>query len=82
MLWPVRRPYPIEIPCPVCGAYTCCSFFGRQRCRHGHEFGQRAFWSGHATTCALLIEDGRGGRMFVYPEARLLWHDEARQVTA
>jgi hypothetical protein len=78
--WPVRRPYPIEVPCPVCGAHTLCDFFGRQRCSNGHLFGQRAFWSGRATVCALLLEDLRDGRMFIYPRARLRWHDDARVV--
>lgn len=79
-LWPVRRPYPIEVPCPVCGAYARCDFFGRQRCPRGHTFGQRAFWSGHATSCALLLEDVSAGRMVVYPKASLRWRDDGRLV--
>jgi hypothetical protein len=79
-LWIARRPYPIDIPCPTCGTYVRCDFFGRQRCPHGHEFGQRAFWSGRATTCLLLLEDIRDGRMLIYPEAPLRWHDDARVV--
>ena len=78
--WPVRRPYPVEVPCPVCGAQTRCTFFGRQRCPDGHEFGQRTFWSGRADICALLLEDLRDGRMFVFPEARLHWRDDGRIV--
>jgi hypothetical protein len=81
-LWPVRRPYPIEVPCPVCGAYARCDFFGRQRCPRGHTFGQRAFWSGRATSCALLLEDVRAGRMVIYPEASLRWRDDGRRVIA
>lgn len=80
VLWPVRRPYPIEVACPVCLAYVRCSFLGRQRCPSGHEFGQRAFWSGGAATCWLLIEDIGGGRTFIYPDAPLVWHDDARKV--
>ena len=81
-LWPARRPYPLEIPCPACGAYTRCGLFGRGRCPLGHEFGQRAFWSGGATNCALLLEDLRDGRMLVYPELGLRWRDDARQVVS
>jgi hypothetical protein len=81
-IWPVRRPYPIEIPCPVCGTYTQCDFFGRQRCSNGHLFGQRTFWSGDAAVCALLLEDLRDGRMFIMPRARLRWHDDGRRVVA
>lgn len=80
-LWPVRRPYPIEIPCPVCGTYARCDFFGRKRCRHGHLFGQRAFWSGRASSCWLLLEDVDGGEMFVFPAA-LSWRDDVRFVAA
>lgn len=79
-LWPVRRPYPIEVPCPVCGAYTRCDFFGRQRCPCGHVFGQRAFWSGRATSCCLLLEDLRDGHTTIYPEAPLRWRDDGRIV--
>ncbi len=79
-LWPVRRPYPIEVPCPVCGAYARCDFFGRQRCPRGHIFGQRAFWSGRATSCALLVEDLSADRLVVYPEASLRWRDDGRLV--
>ena len=78
--WPVRRPYPIEVPCPACGTYTRCDFFGRQTCPHGHPFGQRAFWSGIASRCSLLLEDLRNGRMLVYPDAGLRWRDDARAV--
>ncbi|NIW35548.1 MAG: hypothetical protein GWN32_03125 [Gemmatimonadetes bacterium] len=78
--WPVRRPYPVEVPCPVCGTSTLCDFFGTQSCPRGHPFGQRAFWSGRATSCALLLEDLRDGRMFIYPQARLCWRDDARAV--
>ena len=70
-IWPVRRPYPVDIPCPVCGTYTSCDFFGRQACPNGHRFGQRTFWSGEATVCALLLEDLRDGRMFVFPRVRM-----------
>ena len=80
-LWPARRPYPIEVPCPVCGTFTRCDFFGRQRCPHGHAFGQRAFWSGRATACWLLLEDLRDGRTLIYANAPLRWHDEIRQIT-
>ncbi len=79
-LWTIRRPYPIEVPCPVCGAHARCDFFGRQRCPHGHLFGQRAFWSGRATSCWLLIEDPRDGRTLVFPEARLSWRDDVRTI--
>lgn len=79
-LWPIRRPYPVEVPCPVCGATTLCDFFGRQRCSGGHAFGQRAFWSGRPATCALLLEDLRDGRVLFYPRARLRWHDDGRMV--
>jgi hypothetical protein len=79
-LWPVRRPYPIDVPCPVCGSYARCDFFGRARCPQGHLFGQRAFWSGRATTCWLLLEDVRDGRVAVYPDAPLRWRDDARLV--
>lgn len=78
-LWPVRRPYPIEIPCPVCGTHARCDFLGRQRCPHGHLFGQRAFWSGRASFCWLLLEDISGGQMFVFPAA-LSWRDDSRVV--
>ena len=78
--WPVRRPYPVQVPCPVCGAHTRCGFFGRQRCPNGHAFGQRTFWSGRADVCALLLEDVRSGRLVVYPEARLQWRDDGRIV--
>lgn len=76
-LWPVRRPYPIEIPCPVCGTYARCDYLGRQRCPHGHLFGQRAFWSGRASSCWLLLEDINGGQTFVFPAA-LRWRDDSR----
>jgi len=79
-LWPVRRPYPVQVPCPVCGTYTRCGFFGRQRCPNGHDFGQRTFWSGRADVCALLLEDSGSGRMVVYPEAKLVWRDDGRIV--
>jgi hypothetical protein len=78
--WPVRRPYPIHVPCPVCGTYARCDFFGRQRCPRGHPFGQRAFWSGRAASCWLLLEDVRDGRMMIYPEATLRWRDDGRVV--
>ena len=78
--WPVRRPYPVQVPCPVCGAHTRCDFFGRQRCPSGHAFAQRTFWSGRADVCALLLEDVRSGRLVVYPEARLQWRDDGRIV--
>lgn len=78
-LWPVRRPYPIEVPCPVCGAYARCDFLGRQRCPHGHLFGQRAFWSGRTAFCWLLLEDVSGGRTYVFP-APLCWRDDARLI--
>ncbi|UCF20823.1 MAG: hypothetical protein JSU87_05285 [Gemmatimonadota bacterium] len=81
-LWIARRPYPIDIPCPVCGAHTRCDFFGRQRCPQGHAFGQRAFWSGRANTCCLLLEDLRDGSMFVFPRTPLRWRDDARLVVA
>jgi hypothetical protein len=81
-LWPVRRPYPIDVPCPVCGAHARCDFFGRQRCPRGHLFGQRAFWSGHSSSCALLLEDVRSGRMLVVPDAALRWHDDGRLVAS
>lgn len=80
VLWPVRRPYPIDVPCPVCGTHTRCDFFGVQHCPLGHAFGQRAFWSGCATSCWLLLEDVSDGRTFIYPEAPLRWHDDARAV--
>ncbi len=79
-LWTVRRPYPIEVPCPVCGSYARCDFFGRQRCPRGHLFGQRAFWSGRVSSCWLLVEDVRDGRTLIYAEAPLLWRDDARQI--
>lgn len=79
-IWPVRRPYPVRVPCPVCGALTLCDFFGRQLCPGGHPFGQRTFWSGRAAWCALLLEDLRDGRLFIYPRVRLHWHDDARTV--
>jgi hypothetical protein len=79
-LWPVRRPYPVEVPCPVCGTYARCTFFGRQRCPRGHVFGQRAFWSGRPDVCALLLEDTRDGRLVIYPEATLRWRDDGRVV--
>jgi hypothetical protein len=78
--WTVRRPYPIEIPCPACGAYVRCDFFGRQRCPHGHLFGQRAFWSGRASFCCLLLEDIRARRVTIIPEAPLRWRDDGRLV--
>jgi hypothetical protein len=79
-LWPIRRPYPIAIRCPVCGALARCDYFGRQRCPHGHLFGQRAFWIGRATSCCLLVEDVRDGRTLIYPEAALRWRDDLRLV--
>jgi len=78
--WPVRRPYPLEVPCPTCGMHTRCDFFGRQTCPRGHRFGQRAFWSGRASRCSLLLEDLSDGRMLIYPEAGLHWRDDARVV--
>jgi hypothetical protein len=79
-LWPVRRPYPVDIPCPVCGTHTRCDFFGLQSCPHGHSFGQRTFWSGDASSCSLLLEDLRDGRMFFCTDARLHWRDDARVI--
>jgi hypothetical protein len=79
-LWPVRRPYPIDIPCPVCGAFARCDFFGQQKCPRGHLFGQRAFWNGQAASCALLLEDTRNGRLTIFPNAALHWHDDGRLV--
>jgi hypothetical protein len=80
VLWPVRRPYPLEVPCPVCGAYALCTFFGRQRCPRGHLFGQRAFWSGRPSTCCLLLEDVHGHRLTIHTEAKLHWRDDGRIV--
>jgi hypothetical protein len=79
-LWPVRRPYPIDVPCPVCGAYTRCDFFGRQRCPRGHAFGQRAFWTGRASSCWLFLEDPSDGRTLIYADAPLVWRDDGRRV--
>lgn len=79
-LWPLRRPYPIEVPCPACGSHTRCNFYGRQVCPNGHPFGQRAFWNGRVATCALLLEDLRDGRLLYYPSASLRWRDHVRTV--
>ena len=81
-LWPVRRPYPIDVPCPVCGHPARCDYFGRQRCPRGHEFGQRAFWNGRAESCWLLLEDVDDGRTLVFPEVTLRWSDHGRFVVA
>ncbi len=79
-LWPVRRPYPIDVACPVCGAPTRCDFFGRQRCPGGHTFGQRAFWTGRASACWLFIEDPRDGELLIYADAPLVWRDDGHRV--
>lgn len=79
-LWPVRRPYPIDVPCPVCGDHARCDFYGRQRCPRGHLFGQRAFWSGRAETCWLILEDARDGTTFILPEVGLRWTDQGRRL--
>ncbi len=79
-LWPVRRPYPVQVPCPVCGVRVDCGLHGRQRCPQGHEFGQRAFWTGQADSCWLLVEEPREGRIFVHRDMPILWHDGGRRL--
>lgn len=81
-LWPVRRPYPIDVPCPACGDHVRCDSYGRQRCPNGHEFGQRAFWNGRAESCWLLLEDACDGRTFILPDLTLRWSDHGRLVVA